>query len=67
MPWSEAAKVRRRHGLRPTFAYDSGSCRCQDGDHDRYRVVVILDEVLTDAAVAKRLARELLLAPSSGL
>ncbi len=59
MPWSEAREVLARHGLHPTFAYDSGSCRCGHGDHDRYRVVVVLDEVSTDAAITRRLARGL--------
>ena len=59
MPWSQAREVMARHGLHPTFAYDSGSCTCPHGDHDRYRVVVVLDEVVTDLGVAKRLSRGL--------
>lgn len=44
-----ALEVCDRHGLWPSFAYDSGSCTCDEaGVHDRIRLVFILDRFITE-------------------
>jgi len=47
--WERAQELFGERGLRPSFCYDTGSCRCLDGTHQRFRIVFALDEVCTDA------------------
>lgn len=47
--WERAKEILTERGLRPSFAYDTGSCRCLDGTHQRFRIVFVLDEVCIDA------------------